>query len=1037
MSSPTSDLDNNLLSTSEIVRAGAGAGKTTRLINQVIEFVQLFEKKHERKPRVVLTTFTKKATQELKERLILKACELNNNDLIEYFSSQNIHISTIHGVLNVFLKQYGHLFSLDTHFEIMSSLKTIELKKTLIRDIVRSDKEFEYLLKKFSYLGLIKKLDSFYEKKMCFPEMRYSQETDFVIHSFFLLNHKLEEFEKVCKSIQAETDNESWLGYTSEVLSVINNVKSFSNDSVSLKGSVDLLSNLPKKPRYSSKKPVVSEETDASLKMCMKELKSFLEQEALNVEHWPEFIRSMGKIQKLGVEYTDKLLQSKLNSGQIEMADLEILSLFISKKYPDILSHFSESWDYWLIDEYQDTSPTQVELINHLKGVRPHFVVGDPQQSIYLFRGAEVQVFKDKETELKESGINSLLNRNYRSHPELLSWVNDCVTSVSSQFTAMDVRDYKEDEEKGQNSVCIYDLEKDEENKSIELDCILNHIKNLLQKGVSLENIAVLARTNAHLKKVSHYLQQNGIATHIYSSSGFYQRREVLDALSLLKFLVNPRDDFNLIQLLRSPWFRLEDDLLANSLVDVKYNYWQAFLDHKQEKGFEAIEQLASCLVKRNEIGITGVLEYVISEGGLLESSYIYDPTGGREANIWKFLALIKEEERAPGFNFLNFVYQSQAVKSMESFSGESEAVSALEPQRVQIMTVHASKGLEFDYVFLPFLNKRPQITHFSNFSFDYTSNKWSFPMPIDEGGKAISTPTDLMYTHIQKNKEQLESERVFYVALTRAKKSLILSWQRPLEKNSWSHFIERAFNINSGEHVSDSYIYQVWHAPVSDNIQLPKEQMNSEVITAKPMVEPLEAKKYVYNLREKKSVSSLIDLKNAKDSQQVQKNISWKNDFVEFYKKPIHGVYLHKILESLKYDPSFDFASVSKKWFGSKAKDYLQALEYIKNLKELPLLEIINNGHVEWGYQLATVDGIVEGQIDLWGSVGQGDKKIVYVLDYKTGSQKYEAKAMQQLEYYAEALYALGEGSEFHRVVIYPMEQKISKTQICSFPQS
>src|SRR5689334_3486826 len=98
-----------------MVRAGAGAGKTTGLVNKVIEVYRQFHAHGQTGPRIVLTTFTRKATQELKERLILRAVSEKDADLLQFVSdSSRLHISTIHGLLNIFLKQVGHLAGLDS-----------------------------------------------------------------------------------------------------------------------------------------------------------------------------------------------------------------------------------------------------------------------------------------------------------------------------------------------------------------------------------------------------------------------------------------------------------------------------------------------------------------------------------------------------------------------------------------------------------------------------------------------------------------------------------------------------------------------------------------------------------------------------------------------------------------------------------------------------------------------------------------------------------------------------------------------------------
>ena len=130
MSSPASELKKSM------VRAGAGAGKTRGLVEKVVEVYRHFQR-HQQLPRIVLTTFTRKATQELKERLILKACNERDAGLLQFVSDPSrLQISTIHGLLNVFLRQVGHLAGLDSGFQIVSETEAVHMARLALREVV-------------------------------------------------------------------------------------------------------------------------------------------------------------------------------------------------------------------------------------------------------------------------------------------------------------------------------------------------------------------------------------------------------------------------------------------------------------------------------------------------------------------------------------------------------------------------------------------------------------------------------------------------------------------------------------------------------------------------------------------------------------------------------------------------------------------------------------------------------------------------------------------------------------------------------------
>ncbi|MCB0392891.1 MAG: UvrD-helicase domain-containing protein, partial [Bdellovibrionales bacterium] len=132
----------------------------------------------------------------------------------------------------------------------------------------------------------------------------------------------------------------------------------------------------------------------------------------------------------------------KQKLGQLEMKDLEYISIQALRDFPEVGAAFASEWDYWLIDEFQDTSPAQVELLHQLIGKKPVFFVGDPQQSIYLFRGARSEVFAEEENSiLQRSGQLSELKKNYRSQPELLLFFNDFFKQFDQKFLEMEPRE--------------------------------------------------------------------------------------------------------------------------------------------------------------------------------------------------------------------------------------------------------------------------------------------------------------------------------------------------------------------------------------------------------------------------------------------------------------------------------------------------------------------------------------------------------------------------------------------------------------------
>ena len=262
--------------------------------------------------------------------------------------------------------------------------------------------------------------------------------------------------------------------------------------------------------------------------------------------------------QELGSSFAKIFGEMKDGQARFEMNDLELKSLEILRAKPFLAEVFSDAWDYWMVDEYQDTSPLQAEILQTLIGAKPRILVGDPQQSIYLFRGADVAVFDRAEKAVFARGGSMVrLAKNYRSAPALLLWINDFMAAMSEGFMRMEPR-----AEKAEGETAPVTLFRAADAQA-ELNGIVAQVGELLSRGARLEEICIISRTHRSLLETSLRLKEFGYPTHVHASRGFNSRREIVDAQALWKFLANPHDILNLLVLLRSPgvWSRIAGDL--------------------------------------------------------------------------------------------------------------------------------------------------------------------------------------------------------------------------------------------------------------------------------------------------------------------------------------------------------------------------------------------------------------------------------------------------------------------------------------------
>ncbi len=1002
----------------EIVRAGAGAGKTTRLTRTVLETAQLFLARDGRLPRIVVTTFTRKATQELRERLVAKACESGEQRLVDFVSSHgDLHISTIHGVLSSFLRRYGHLIELDPGFTFLESMVANRLARKVMREEVLRDSRYQELLEAYSFDELVMMAREFAEASSGVEWLRPYSMAEITDRAAQERRSVAQDLMKVAHGIVAEANAPAWSDYGQHLGRCADLLVNENFDGVLFLETLGGVS----KPRYVVKSAPISEPLHDELKALLKRC-----EEMAGAAHSREEIAEWARLSELfgalAREFTLQLTAAKHSQGLLEMGDLESLAEKAVREHPAIAAAFAAEWDYWLIDEYQDTSPRQVELLKSLVGGKPVFIVGDPQQSIYLFRGARSEVFRQQEDEFARRGYRaSELAVNYRSCPELLLFLNDFFAQFNSGFMVMQPRAPALNPDKRVAQFTSFASEAEAPYLSLAAD-----IRRAVANGERYEDFCVLARTNAELRPIARYFEQSGIATHIHASDGFFRRREVLDALTLLKFFMNPLDNVNLIRLVRAPWFRVSDAEIMRCLEPRPAHYWEAF--NKELPTHPTIIKLGEILRDVEKLGYVESLRSTLVECGLLDQSHFHDPTGRRESNVWKLISLLKKNERSPGFNLMSFVKKCfQGYRSTEG-DEESDAVAALEPNCVNFMTIHKAKGLKFRHVVVPNMHKKLTASESRGHKELFVSANGRFTLAIRVGEERKITHNLLAEDYFAEvsNREREEYWRVLYVAMTRAEESVTLHYQESPPSGSWAG--DWKWSLAEGVHSVKSqtlpalggYSFGV-AASESELASLSMEPQN--VGAVRPLW--IEAATFAEAAVERRvSVTRLLEEKVSPAGAIVESSRPPSNsrDLLRQVELPVLGQKLHMILERMKSSKNLDMKKYGEKWFGARAPEFQRAIDFVLNLKQPPIRELIAAGEVEWGFQLRTARGVMEGQIDLWG-VDSND--VTWVIDYKSGSSRFSDKAFAQLSLYAHALREYGVSGEIRLAVVYAIEEK------------
>ena len=981
-----------------LIRAGAGAGKTTTLIRTFIELCAEFEISSNRLPRVAITTFTRKATQEVKERLSVKALEIKNEKLFQHINKKSsVHISTIHGLLTLFIQDNADILGLPQNIKIIDQNANKKYLKKWLRNSFRNDPTYVEILEHFSFVKAVEFVLLTIEALKQNPTLRYLNAVE--LKSFTL--KKLEQAQQQLEEILQHqvVIPETWLEYFS-FLSGLKKLISQQN----LKGIAEAIDEKPSKPRWNKKKLAFPQEIHDLIENFWETFDiSVIDSEDYFQQH--EFLNS--KFLKLSHEIFHQDQQRKATSGEITINDLELFSLELVRNHPKAAEDFANNFDYYMIDEFQDTSPIQIEILDALIKHKPHFIVGDPQQSIYLFRGARSEVFQAKEqiANHQDSSIQlQFLDINYRSQPSLMLFINDYFSHMSHQFKPMKTNPSLDNTKSEIHFVSA-------ENEALGA---LQQISTLLKQNISPKDICVLSRRNTNLVKLSTLAQKFNIPVQLQISAGFDQKREIIDLIAMLRFLVNPHDNENLILLLRSPWAYLSDLEIAGASGKDR-SLWFTLIN--KSLASVALRRLQDYFINYQKMGVSAALMELIKSCRFLDLSAVFDSSGKREANFWKFYTHLKNAESSAGFSLGHYLSDHFQFLQSDLGSSQSEAIPVAQPDRISLMTIHASKGLEFPYVLVLGCAEAPLLTLQMPLAIDLPSNKFSLAPYIISESKTTISRWALKLRRDFNIKESEEHERLLYVAMTRAKKGLVLVAEDK-NRNLAASWKSKSIWPEPGSHEHENYrLISVAQGPTD----LPSHA--NKTVSQTLIKEKLKFKTYTSDHQSvTESLTPIAAVEN--------EHINFENKIRDILKAK-KGTDMHRLFESLQgYAMQPDRLTEFQKNLTVEEK---KSTQYLLNLKSIPLKELIQSGHAEWGFGIKTKNGVLQGQIDLWGQ----SQDEIYILDYKTGSTSYADKAFQQLTFYGFCLYRMNlidKKQKLNLVVTYPLEEKTLVKNFSSF---
>jgi DNA helicase-2/ATP-dependent DNA helicase PcrA len=423
-----------------------------------------------------------------------------------------------------------------------------------------------------------------------------------------------------------------------------------------------------------------------------------------------------------------------------------VLNLF--RSFPEVLTKYQQKFKYVLVDEYQDTNRAQFDLILQLSQLHKNIcVVGDEDQSIYSWRGADIRNILDYEKVFPEAKLIKL-EQNYRSSKKII----EAASEVISRNIARKGKQMWTNNDEGEE-IRIVECRDDR----AEAEFIGLEIRKLYQAGVSLKDVAVFYRNNAHSRTIEDALRKEKFPYRVVAGIKFYDRKEVKDMIAYMRVVVNKKDSLALTRIINTPargvgatsLRKLEDEAvrLQLSLFELLEKIVEAPSDFKHlslsGKVQSAVYQLVHLMqevqvLETQNHSPSFSYEKLLNESGyyeVLKADKSYEGAARLE-NLEELMSAIKQ--------FEDTETEPNMVKFLETITLDTTVSEDGSSDQISLMTVHGSKGLEYPYVFLIGIEE--------NIFPSYKS--------LEVGPMAIE-----------------EERRLFYVAMTRAMKQLTITF--------------------------------------------------------------------------------------------------------------------------------------------------------------------------------------------------------------------------------------------------------------------
>ena len=751
-----------------------------------------------------------------------------------------------------------------------------------------------------------------------------------------------------------------------------------------------------------------------------------------------------------GQHYLNHFQKIKKEQRTLDFTDLEWQTYLLLNKSNNALwvqYKLDQRIEHLLVDEFQDTNPTQWRLILPLleemaasedERQRSVFIVGDAKQSIYRFRRAEPRLFTEAEKWLKDNLNASTcpLSHSWRSSPAVINFLNKVFTQEQYKNLLPTFVEHSTHKEELSGKVTLLPLsqkeviEKEDDNTALTLrnpldkpreeiisqqyfneglqiaEQIQSLIKNKIavakkegNEAINFSDIIILLRSRTHVADYERALRQSGIPYIGANRGTLLESLEVNDMLDLLQWLILPFDNLSLAGILRSPLFSVtNEDLIA--IKQASKGTWLERLEHFVQQSPEhkilprALQLLTQWQDDASKLPVHDLLDKIYSEANVLARYAASFPSHLSQrvtANLTRFLELALEMDSGRYPSLSRFSSWLGELRQMENEAPDEPVASASaeEDHRVQILSVHAAKGLEAPIIFLADSANSPSNKKAYSTLIDWPAEKDKPEYFLLTASK--SNLDDFSKTCLQEQDafEQRENANLLYVALTRAKQMLFISGSEPKSKDhGWYGKICSAFDLNTTENKKSIILEQKGIEEIDNKAMGKKTKSTTPVAT--------------------ELSSPLIINKREHDISPSQKTTHINTQMKTTESNTVRGIIMHQMLNYISRTPenslskfySVESNEVQKEnleiWWkecksiveGKSFSNYFDASLYDKYYNEVPIQ--FKDGD-------DTVFGIIDRLII--------KDNIVTIIDYKTHPYVTKDNVEQTAKSYKEQM--------------------------------